>query len=127
MGFFIRAALAAIGLWLASYIFDGIRFDEPGSLIAAALLLGIVNAVIRPLVLLLTLPLTVFSLGLFLLVINAGMLALVAAALDGFHIGSFWTAVGASLVVSFTSILGSSLIGDNGRIEVYHSRRRDGF
>src|SRR5262245_27050300 len=69
-GFLLRGALAALGLWLATYVFSGLSFDEPATLIAAALLLGIVNAVIRPLVLLLTLPLTVVTLGLFLLVIN---------------------------------------------------------
>jgi putative membrane protein len=124
MGFFIRAGLAALGLWLATQIFPNLTFDQPATLIAAALLLGIVNAVIRPLVLLLTLPLTVLTLGFFLLVINAGMLGLVALMLDGFHVGTFWTAVGTSLVVSLTSWIGSSAIGDNGRIEVYTSRKR---
>lgn len=125
MGFLLRAALTALGLWLAAQIFPGLHFDQPGTLIAAALLLGIVNAVIRPLVLLLTLPLTVVSLGLFLLVINAAMLGLVALILDGFHLGGFWTAVGASLIVSLTSWLGSSVVGENGRIEIYRSRRFD--
>jgi putative membrane protein len=124
MGFLFRAAFAALGLWLASYIFSGLRFDDTGTLIAAALLLGIVNAVVRPLVLILTLPLTVLTLGFFLLVINAAMLALVAWMLAGFHVAGFWTAVGASLTVSITSWVGSSLFADSGRVEVYHSRRR---
>jgi putative membrane protein len=123
-GFLIRGALVAVGLWLATQIFSGLSFDQPGTLIAAALLLGIVNAVIRPLVLLLTLPITVLTLGFFLLVVNAAMLGLVALILDGFHVGSFWTAVGTSLVVSFVSWIGSSAVGNNGRIEVYASRRR---
>lgn len=126
MGFLIRAGLVALGLWLATQLFSGLAFDQPATLIAAALLLGIVNAVIRPLVLVLTLPLTVLTLGFFLLVINAGMVGLVALLLEGFRIDGFWTAVGTSLIVSLTSWIGSSAVGDNGRIEVYTSRRRGG-
>ena len=107
-GFLIRGALVALGLWLATQLFSGLSFDQPGTLIAAALLLGIVNAVIRPLVLLFTLPITVLTLGFFLLVINAAMVGLVALMLSGFHIAGFWTAVGTSLVVSVTSWIGSS-------------------
>jgi putative membrane protein len=126
MGFFIRAGFAAAGLWLATQFFSGLAFDQPITLIAAALLLGIVNAVIRPLLLLLTLPLTVLTLGFFLLVINAAMIGLVAWMLKGFSIAGFWTAVGTSLIVSFTSWIGSSAIGDSGRIEVYASRGSGG-
>jgi putative membrane protein len=124
-GFLIRGALAALGLWLATKIFAGLSFDEPSTLIAAALLLGIVNAVIRPLVLLLTLPLTLVTLGLFLLVINAGMVGLVALILDGFYVADFWTALGTSIVVGIVSLFGSSLVGNNGRFEVYRSKRKD--
>lgn len=123
IGFLIRAAIVALGLWLATQILSGLSFDAPNTLIAAALLLGVVNAVIRPLLLLLTLPITVLTMGLFLLVINAAMLGLVALILDGFAIKDFWTAVGASLIVSLTSWAASSAIGGNGRIEVYSNRR----
>src|SRR5689334_17302086 len=124
IGFLLRAAFVAVGLWLATQVFAGLTFDAPNTLIAAALLLGIVNAVIRPLFLILTLPITVLTLGFFLLVINAAMLGLVAFILDGFQIADFWTAVGASLVVSLTSWVASNAIGSNGRIEVYSSRRK---
>ena len=127
MGFILRAAFAAMGLWLATYMFDGLQFDEPGTLIAAALLLGVVNAVIRPLVLLLTLPLTIFTLGFFLLVVNAAMLGLVALVLDGFHVQGFWTAAGTSLVVSIVSGLGAALAGDKSRVRIYTSRGGDPF
>lgn len=109
--FCLRAAFAALGLWLATGILDGLHFDNAQTLIMAALLLGVVNAVVRPLVLILTLPITIVTLGLFLLAINAGMLALVALLLDGFHINSFWTAVGASLIVSLCSGLAAALMG----------------
>jgi len=121
-GFFLRVAIVALGLWLAAKIFTGLNFDGPGTLLAAALLLGLVNAVIRPIAVILTLPLTLVTLGLFLIVINAGMLALVAWMLSGFQISSFWTAVGGSLIVSLTSWLASGLIGNSGRVEIIGRR-----
>lgn len=117
-GFIFRAAIVALGLWLATQIFAGLQFDGPVTLLAAAVLLGIVNAVVRPIAVILTLPLTLLSLGLFLLVINAGMLGLVALLLGGFSINSFWTALGASLIVSLTSWLASGMIANDGRVEV---------
>lgn len=122
-GFFLRCAIVALGLWLATKILPGLQFDTAGTLLAAALLLGIVNAIIRPIAVILTLPLTLVTLGLFLIVINAGMLALVAAMLSGFAISGFWTAVGGSLIVSVTSWVACGLIGNTGRIEVISGRR----
>ncbi len=123
IGFLLRAAIVAIGLWLATLIFSGIRFDTPGALLGAALLLGLVNAFVRPIAVILTLPLTLVTLGFFLLVINAAMLGLVAWVLDGFHISGFWTAVGAWIVVSLTSWLASRMIGNSGNIEVVVIRK----
>ncbi len=123
IGFILRCAIVALGLWLATKILAGLHFDTTGTLLAAALLLGIVNAVIRPIAVILTLPLTLVTLGLFLIVINAAMLGLVAAFLGGFSISSFWTAVAASLIVSLTSWVASGLIGNNGRIEVISGKR----
>jgi putative membrane protein len=121
-GFLLRVAIVALGLWLATYILPGLSFDGPSTLLAAALLLGIVNAVIRPVAVVLTLPLTLLSLGLFLLVINAAMLGLVALLLSGFSISSFWTALGGALIVSLTGWVASGLIGNNGKVEVMRSR-----
>jgi putative membrane protein len=117
-GFFLRAAIVALGLWLATRVFPGLQFDGPVTLLAAAVLLGIVNAIVRPIAVVLTLPLTLLSLGLFLLVINAAMLGLVALLLGGFTISGFWTAIGASLLISITSWLASGVISNNGRVEV---------
>ena len=121
--FLLRVAIAALGLWIAAQIFAGLRFNSTTTMLGAALLLGIVNAVVRPVAVILTLPLTLLSLGLFLLVINAGMLGLVALLLGGFHISGFWTALGASVVVSITSWAASGLIGNNGKLEVLTSKR----
>ncbi|MET0659885.1 MAG: phage holin family protein [Steroidobacteraceae bacterium] len=123
VGFLLRAAIVALGLWLATRIFSGLSFDQPSTLLAAALLLGVVNAVVRPIAILLTLPLTLLTLGFFLLVVNAAMVGLVALMLQGFHINGFGTAVGTSIVISITSWIGSGLIGNSGKVEVI--RRRD--
>ena len=121
-GFLLRVAIVALGLWLATYLLPGLYFNSPGTLLAAALLLGIVNAIVRPIAVVLTLPLTLLTLGLFLLVINAAMLGLVALLLAGFSISGFWTAVGAALIVSLTGWLGSGLIGNNGKVQVISRR-----
>jgi len=118
-GFILRIVIVALGLWLATRLLPGLHFDTPGTLFTAALLLGVVNAVVRPIAVILTLPLTLVTLGLFLVVINAGMLGLVALLLgSGFQISSFWTAIGASLIVSLTGWVASGLIGGNGKIQV---------
>ncbi|MEE2702674.1 MAG: phage holin family protein [Myxococcota bacterium] len=117
-GFLMRVIIVAAGLWLAELMVAGIQFDGPGTLLAAALLLGIVNAVIRPIAILLTLPFTILSLGLFLLVINAAMLGLVSALLGGFALAGFWSAIAGGIVVSLTGWLASWYIGPGGRVEV---------
>jgi putative membrane protein len=121
-GFILRCAIVALGLWLATKILPGLQFDTATTLLAAALLLGVVNAIIRPIAVVLTLPLTLVTLGFFLLVINAAMLGLVALLLSGFAISGFWTAIGASLIVSLTSWVASGLIGNSGKIEVIKGR-----
>ena len=121
-GFLLRVAIVALGLWLATYVLPGLHFDSSGYLLAAALLLGIVNAVVRPVAVVLTLPLTLLTLGLFLLVVNAAMLGLVALLLAGFQISGFWTAVGGALIVSLTGWVASGLIGDNGKVQVITKR-----
>jgi putative membrane protein len=123
VGFLLRAAITALGLWVASEIFDGLQFESPAKLIVAAILLGIVNAVVRPLAFILTLPLTVLTLGFFLLVLNAAMVGLVAWIVPGFVISGFWTAVGAALIVSLVSWAASSAIGSNGKVEIFTARK----
>ena len=121
--FFIRAAIAALGLWVATLLVSGLSIANPMSLILAALLLGVCNAVVKPVLVVLTLPATVLTLGLFLLVINAAMLGLVALMLKGFVIGGFWNAVLGALIVSVVSWIGSSFIGSSGRVEVIRPKQ----
>lgn len=109
--FCLRSAFAALGLWIATGMLEGLHFDDAQTLVMAALLLGVINAVVRPMVLIFTLPITVVTLGLFLLVVNAAMLSLVAYLLDGFTIDAFFTALLASLIVSICSAIASALVG----------------
>ena len=117
-GFLIRAAVVALGLWLASQIVPGVEIRSAGSLIAAALLLGVVNAIVRPILVILTLPITLLTLGLFLLVINGLMIEPVSHFLTGFVVVGLWPAILSAIVVSVTSWLMSGFIGPQGRIEV---------
>ncbi|MBT8556248.1 phage holin family protein [Polynucleobacter paneuropaeus] len=110
MPFLIQWGLTSLSLWVASYIFSGLRFADGGSLVIAALLLGFANAIVKPLLVLLTLPLTVLTVGLFLLVINALVLMLVSSIVSGFTISSFWTAFFASIFISLFSLFVSGMI-----------------
>jgi putative membrane protein len=110
MAFFIlRVLIAALGLWLATEWLQGINVSSATTLILAALLLGVVNAIVRPIVVILTLPATLLTLGLFLLIINAAMLGLVAAFLPGFAISGFWPAFWAAIIVSVVSWIGAAV------------------
>ena len=117
-GFILRGLIAALGLWAATEMLDGFIINSPWTLVGAGLLLGVVNAIVRPFALLLSLPALLLTLGLFLLIINAAMLGLVAAMLPGFKIAGFWTAVGGALIVSVVSWIGSWFIGSRGRVEI---------
>jgi putative membrane protein len=123
-GFLFRAALSMLGLWIATRWVSGIRIDDAPTLVLAGVVLGVVNAIVRPIAVILTFPLTILTLGLFLLVVNAGMLGLTAWVLRGFHVADFGAALLASLVVSLTGWIGSMFIGPRGRFEVYSNRQR---
>jgi putative membrane protein len=115
--------ISAVGLWLAARIVPGVEITATGTLVFAALLLGVVNAVVRPVVVVLTFPITVLTLGLFLWVINAAMLGIVAWLLSGFQIAGLGSALLASAIVSITSWVASWYIGPRGRREVLIVRR----
>jgi putative membrane protein len=123
LGFLIRAVIVALGLWLATAWVSGVSIDTPETLLLAGILLGVVNSVIRPIAILLTLPMTVLTLGLFLLVINAGMVALVAWMLPGMHVNGFGAALWTSILVSLVSMIGSWFVGGKGKVEVFVKKR----
>jgi len=116
-GFLLRIVIVAAGLWVASKLVPGVSITDGWSLLWAALILGIMNAIVRPVLIILTLPITILTLGLFLLVINAAMFSLVAWMLDGMTVSGFWSAFFGAIVVSITGWIASGFIGDNGRIE----------
>ena len=115
--FVLRATLAALGLWLATRLVGGLQIADPVTLVLAAVLLGVCNAVVKPVLILLTLPATILSLGLFLIVINGAVLALVAWMLPGFTITGFGSAVLGALIVSCTGIIGSLLFSSRVKVQ----------
>ena len=120
-GFVVRLLVTALGLWVAATIVPGVTIHGIGNLIVAALLLGVVNSIIRPIILILTLPLTLITLGLFIFVVNGISLSLVAWLMPGFALSGLVAAILGSVVVGLTSWLASTFIGSSGRLE--HIRR----
>ena len=116
-GFFLRLLITALGLWIADQLLPGIAFTSTSALIISALLLGLVNAVIRPIILILTLPLTVLTLGLFILVVNGISLKIVDWLVPGFVVTSLGSAMVGAIIVGLTSWAASHFIGGSGRIE----------
>jgi len=111
--FLLQWLITGLSLWVASHVFKGIRFDSVSSLVVSALLLGFVNAIVKPALVFLTFPLTLLTLGLFLLVINALMIQLVAWMVKGFSVSGFWTALFASIFVSLLGIAFSALVWES--------------
>lgn len=107
-----RWIVSAAALLIVAYLFEGIRFDSLGSAFVAALVLGLINTFIRPIIQLLTLPVTLVTLGLFSLVINAVMLLVTTAVVSGFYIDTFWTALWGSIVLAVVSGLLGLLLED---------------
>lgn len=123
-GFIVRTLILAVALAIAAAVVPGISVASAGTLIFAALIMGLVNALIRPVVVIFTLPLTIFTFGLFLLVINAAMFGLVAWLLPGFEVSGFFAALLGWLIVSLVSGLASWFVGPDGRYEILIIERR---
>jgi putative membrane protein len=119
IGLIIRVLIVAAGLWVAAHIVPGIQVTSLGSLLAAAVLLGLANAIVRPILVILTFPITIITLGLFLLVINGLMLELVALFLHGFQVHGLFAAILGAIVVGLTGWVASWFIGSSGRFEAY--------
>lgn len=121
-GLLVRWAISAVALGLTSLVVRGIEVHGVWSLVFAALTIGILNAVIRPVLLILTLPINVLTLGLFTIVINATMLKLASDVVRGFEVHGFWSAVGGTLLMSLFTFFINVLIADSGRVEVIRIR-----
>jgi putative membrane protein len=118
-GIIVRTLICMLGLFLASALIPGVEIAGTETFILAALLLGLANGFIRPIAVLLTLPLTIVTLGLFILVINAAMFGLVAAMLDDFTVAGLFSAMFGALIVGITSTVASWYIGPKGQVEIY--------
>ena len=105
-----RALLVALALLVIADIFDGLRVDGVYSAIIAAIILGVLNAFVRPILIILTLPITILTLGIFLLVINASLVLFVASFVDGFWVSGFWSALLVSVLVSLVGTMGNKYI-----------------
>jgi putative membrane protein len=123
MGFILRIIVYTLALLVAAHVVPGIRLDGLASALVAGLLLGLVNAIVRPILVVLTFPITLLTLGLFLLVLNAFCLWLVSVFVVGFQVAGFWPAFWGALLVSVVSWILTALISDRGRVEVIERRR----
>ncbi len=122
-GFLIRSLLTMLAVLATPYVVPGISVDGWVPALGAAIVLGLLNAVLRPLLLLLTCPFILLTFGLFIFVINALLLALTASLIPGFHVAGFWPAVFGSIVISIISGILNLLVGGTGRVEVAVRRR----
>jgi putative membrane protein len=114
-GFILRALISAVGLWVAARLLaPGVQYDTLTSLLEAAFLLGVANAIVRPILIILTLPITVITLGLFLLIINAAMIELVTVFIHGFVVHGWVAAILTAIITGLTGWVGSFFIGSTG-------------
>ena len=123
-GILIRWLLLTISIILTSYLVDGIYVASFFSALFAALVLGILNALFRPVLIVITLPINILTLGLFTFVINALLLKMVSGVVPGFYVYGFWSAVFGSLIISLVSWLLSSFVSDKGRISYIDLKKK---
>ncbi|MCX7816266.1 MAG: phage holin family protein [Syntrophales bacterium] len=124
MGIFIRWLILTIAIVISSYFIEGVRVQGFLSAFSAAAVLGVMNVFLRPILLLVTLPINVLTLGVFTFLINALLLKMTAAVIPGFDVEGFWSAVLGAMVVSLVSWLLNFTIGDSGRVEIITWKRR---
>ncbi len=116
-GTFLRWLILTVAIIVTSYLLDGIRISGFSSALFAAAILGILNAFFRPILLILTLPINILTLGIFTFVINAIMLMMVSGVISGFEVSGFWSAVFGSLLISLVSAILTSFINDRGTVQ----------
>ena len=124
-GIFIRWLILTFSIIVTSYLLDGIHVSGFIPAFLAAAILSILNAVFRPILLILTLPINILSLGLFTFVINALMLLMASGVIPGFNVSGFWSAVFGSLLISIVSWALTAFIGERGRVQFIDLRKID--
>jgi putative membrane protein len=125
-GILIRWLILTGAIIIASYLLDGIRVSGFFSAFFAAAMLGILNAFFRPIVIILTLPVNILTLGLFTFLINAFMLKIASGVIPGFDVHGFWSAIFGSLLISVVSWFVSSFINERGTVQYIDLRHRGG-
>jgi len=125
-GIFIRWLILTAAIMFASYVIDGIQVKGFFTALFAAAILGILNAFFRPILIILTLPINILSLGLFTFIINAMLLKMASGVISGFEVYGFWSAVLGSLLISLVSWALSSFINEKGRMEYIDLKKKDG-
>ena len=125
MGLVIRILINAAALWVAAQLIPGIHLSDAASTFLAALVLGVINAVVRPILIFLTLPVTLVTLGLFIFVLNAFCLWLTSRIVPGFEVQGFWAALLGALVISAVSWILTAFLTDSGRVGRMEVRRLD--
>ena len=126
-GIFLRWLILTLAIMVAAYLIEGIEVRGFGSALFAAALLGILNAFFRPVLIILTLPINILTLGLFTFVINALLLMMASGVIGGFEVHGFWAAFLGALIISLISWLLSSFINEQGRVGyVDMKKRKDG-
>jgi putative membrane protein len=124
-GIVLRWLILTVAIMFAAYLIQGIEVRGFGSALFAAALLGILNAFFRPILIILTLPINILTLGLFTFVINALLLMMASGVIGGFEVHGFWAAFFGSLVISLVSWLLSSFVNERGRVGYIDLKRRD--
>jgi putative membrane protein len=123
--FFQRWVITTLAVLVAANVIRGLYYDSFGALLVASLLLGFLNAFVRPVLLLISLPLLVYTLGLFIPVINALLLWTVGSFVKGFHVAGFWPALWGSLVTSFVSLVANAFLGKGPRVRIKKGGRNN--
>jgi len=123
-GLFLRWLILTVSIMVTPYLIHGMRVDSFFSALFAAAILGILNALFRPVIMILTLPINILTMGLFTFVINAFMLKMASGIISGFHVHGFWAAVFGSLTISIVNWGLTAFINDQGHVEYIDLRRR---
>jgi putative membrane protein len=125
MGLLVRWLILTVAIMVASYLIQGIEVNGFSSAFFAAAILGVLNVFFRPILLILTLPINILTLGFFTFIINAVLLKMASGVISGFVVHGFWSAVFGGLIISVVSWLLNSFINDQGRVGYTDLRRRD--
>jgi len=123
MGILIRVLINAAAIWVAAQLISGVHLSDATSTLLAALVLAIINAIVRPILIFLTLPITLVTLGLFIFVLNAFCLWLTSRIVPGFEVQGFWAALLGALVISAVSWILTAFLSDTGRVRRIEVRR----